>query len=80
MNILFPADSPAYRDENLTVVFAAVVDGERVPCAISVEARIILAWRAATAPAGYVHSMLRARGSKQWRESICISIRVSPCY
>jgi hypothetical protein len=38
MNILFPADAPAYRDTNLTVVFAALVDGERVPCAISVEA------------------------------------------
>ncbi|WP_158935362.1 DUF1488 domain-containing protein [Burkholderia sp. S171] len=38
MNILFPADAPAYRDANLTVVFAALVDGERVPCAISVEA------------------------------------------
>jgi hypothetical protein len=38
MNIHFPADAPAYRDTNLTVVFAALVDGERVPCAISVEA------------------------------------------
>lgn len=38
MNILFPADAPAYRDTNLTVVFAALVNGERVPCAISVEA------------------------------------------
>ena len=38
MNILFPADAPAYRDANLTVVFAALVDGERVACAISVEA------------------------------------------
>lgn len=38
MNILFPADAPAYRDANLTVVFVALVDGERVACAISVEA------------------------------------------
>ncbi|AMM13756.1 MULTISPECIES: DUF1488 family protein [Burkholderiaceae] len=38
MNIQFPADAPAYRDTNLTVVFPALVDGERVPCAISVEA------------------------------------------
>jgi Protein of unknown function (DUF1488) len=38
MVINFPADAPAYRDSNLTVVFAALVDGERVPCAISVEA------------------------------------------
>ncbi|CAH2802083.1 MAG: Transcriptional regulator [uncultured Caballeronia sp.] len=38
MNILFPADAPEYRDTNLIVVFAALVDGERVPCAISVEA------------------------------------------
>jgi len=38
MNILFPADAPAYHDTNLTVVFAALVNGERVPCAISVEA------------------------------------------
>ncbi|PXW27273.1 DUF1488 domain-containing protein [Paraburkholderia caballeronis] len=38
MKIQFPADAPLYRDANLTVVFAALVDGERVPCAISVEA------------------------------------------
>jgi hypothetical protein len=38
MEIRFPADAPAYRDFNLTLVFPALVDGERVPCAISVEA------------------------------------------
>ncbi|MGF6533149.1 MULTISPECIES: DUF1488 domain-containing protein [Paraburkholderia] len=38
MEIRFPADAPAYRDSNLTVVFRALVDGETVPCAISVEA------------------------------------------
>jgi hypothetical protein len=39
MKIDFPSDdAPAYRDANLTIVFAALVDGERVPCAISVEA------------------------------------------
>jgi hypothetical protein len=38
MEIRFPADAPAYRDSNLTVVFGALVDGEPVPCAISVEA------------------------------------------
>ncbi|WP_027797198.1 DUF1488 family protein [Paraburkholderia acidipaludis] len=38
MNIRFPSDAPVYRDSNLTVVFAALVDGARVPCAISVEA------------------------------------------
>ncbi|REG57721.1 uncharacterized protein DUF1488 [Paraburkholderia sp. BL6669N2] len=38
MEIRFPADAPAYRDSNLTVVFPALVDGEPVPCAISVEA------------------------------------------
>jgi hypothetical protein len=38
MNIQFPPDAPDYRDSNLTVEFAALVDGERVPCAISVEA------------------------------------------
>jgi hypothetical protein len=38
MEIRFPADPPAYRDSNLTVVFAALVDGVSVPCAISVEA------------------------------------------
>lgn len=38
MEIQFPADAPQYRDSNLTVVFAALVDGKRVPCAISVEA------------------------------------------
>jgi hypothetical protein len=38
MQIRFPADTPLYRDSNLTVVFAALVDGEPVPCAISVEA------------------------------------------
>lgn len=38
MKIDFPTDAPLYRDTNLTVVFAALVDGERVPCAISVEA------------------------------------------
>jgi hypothetical protein len=38
MKIRFPADAPAYRDSNLTVVFPALVDGEPVPCAISVEA------------------------------------------
>jgi hypothetical protein len=38
MDIRFPADTPAYRDSNLTVVFPALVDGAPVPCAISVEA------------------------------------------
>ncbi|MGF6569443.1 hypothetical protein ABH945_001519 [Paraburkholderia sp. GAS333] len=38
MEIRFPADAPAYRGANLTVVFPALVDGEPVPCAISVEA------------------------------------------
>ena len=38
MDIIFPADAPSYRDTNLTVVFAALVDGRRVDCAISVEA------------------------------------------
>ena len=38
MEIRFPADAPACRDFNLTLVFPALVDGERVPCAISVEA------------------------------------------
>jgi hypothetical protein len=38
MEIRFPADAPAYRDSNLTVVFPALVDGAPVPCAISVEA------------------------------------------
>lgn len=38
MEIRFPADAPAYRGSNLTVVFRALVDGEPVPCAISVEA------------------------------------------
>jgi len=38
MKIHFPTEAPLYRDANLTVVFAALVDGERVPCAISVEA------------------------------------------
>lgn len=38
MEIRFSPDAPLYRDANLTVVFAAFVDGERVPCAISVEA------------------------------------------
>jgi hypothetical protein len=37
MDIRFPADAPAYRDSNLTIVFRALVDGEPVPCAISVE-------------------------------------------
>jgi hypothetical protein len=38
MKIHFPADAPLYRDTNLTLVFPALVDGQRVPCAISVEA------------------------------------------
>jgi hypothetical protein len=38
MDIRFSSDAPLYRDSNLTVVFAALVDGARVPCAISVEA------------------------------------------
>jgi hypothetical protein len=38
MEIRFPADARAYRGSNLTVVFSALVDGEPVPCAISVEA------------------------------------------
>jgi hypothetical protein len=38
MDIHFPADAPDYRESNLTVVFRALVDGEPVPCAISVEA------------------------------------------
>jgi len=38
MEIRFLAEAPAYRDFNLTLVFPALVDGEPVPCAISVEA------------------------------------------
>ncbi|KNH07254.1 Transcriptional regulator [Candidatus Burkholderia brachyanthoides] len=38
MNIDFFPDAPAYRDANLTVEFPALVDGRRVPCAISVKA------------------------------------------
>jgi hypothetical protein len=38
MDIRFLSDAPVYRDSNLTIVFAALVDGARVPCAISVEA------------------------------------------
>jgi hypothetical protein len=38
MDIRFPGDAPVWRDANLTVVFPALVDGARVPCAISVEA------------------------------------------
>jgi hypothetical protein len=38
MNIVFPADAPRYRADNLTVVFPALVDGRRIDCAISVEA------------------------------------------
>ena len=38
MHIDFSTDAPAYRETNLTVVFAALVNGEPVPCAISVEA------------------------------------------
>jgi hypothetical protein len=38
MDIRFLSDVPLYHDSNLTVVFAAVVDGARVPCSISVEA------------------------------------------
>ncbi|QSN62398.1 MULTISPECIES: DUF1488 domain-containing protein [unclassified Caballeronia] len=38
MNIRFLSDAPDYRDSNLTIEFAALVDGRRVPCAISVEA------------------------------------------
>jgi hypothetical protein len=38
MDIRFLPDAPDYRDANLTIEFAALVDGRRVPCAISVEA------------------------------------------
>jgi hypothetical protein len=38
MEIRFSAHAPAYRGSNLTVVFDALVDGQCVPCAISVEA------------------------------------------
>lgn len=38
MQIDFLSDAPAYRENNLTVAFAALVNGEPVPCAISVEA------------------------------------------
>lgn len=38
MNIQFPPDAPDYRSANLTIAFDALVDGERVACAISVEA------------------------------------------
>jgi hypothetical protein len=38
MDIRFSSDAPHFRDSNLTVVFAALVDGARVPCAISAEA------------------------------------------
>jgi hypothetical protein len=38
MNIHFLAEAPGYRDANLTIEFLALVDGRRVPCAISVEA------------------------------------------
>ncbi|KMQ80039.1 Transcriptional regulator [Candidatus Burkholderia pumila] len=37
MNIHFLPDAPGYRDTNLTIEFAALVDGRRVPCAILVE-------------------------------------------
>jgi hypothetical protein len=38
MPIEFPGNEPEYNAQNLTLRFAAVVDGARVPCAISVEA------------------------------------------
>jgi hypothetical protein len=38
MDIHFIPEAPGYRDTNLTVEFAALVDGRLVPCAISVEA------------------------------------------
>jgi hypothetical protein len=38
MDIDFLRDAPGYRESNLTIEFAALVDGRRVPCAISVEA------------------------------------------
>ncbi len=38
MDIRFPSEAPSWHDSTLTVVFAALVDGARVPCAISVEA------------------------------------------
>ncbi len=38
MDIRFPSEAPSWHDSNLTVVFPALVDGARVPCAISVEA------------------------------------------
>jgi hypothetical protein len=38
MVIEFPQDAPDYHSANLTIVFDALVDGARVPCAISVEA------------------------------------------
>jgi hypothetical protein len=38
MNIHFLPDAPEYREANLTIEFAALVDGRRVSCAISVEA------------------------------------------
>jgi hypothetical protein len=38
MNIRFLPHAPDYRDSNLTIEFCALVDGEQVPCAISVEA------------------------------------------
>ncbi|MFX1672541.1 DUF1488 domain-containing protein [Paraburkholderia sp. A2WS-5] len=38
MDIRFPSEAPSWHDANLTVGFPALVDGARVPCAISVEA------------------------------------------
>ncbi|CAM2144946.1 DUF1488 domain-containing protein [Pararobbsia alpina] len=38
MQIEFPDSEPAYSSDNLTLTFAAHVDGRIVPCAISVEA------------------------------------------
>lgn len=38
MDIHFPADPPRYCGPDLTLTFAALVDGERVNCSITAEA------------------------------------------
>ncbi|WP_153102025.1 DUF1488 domain-containing protein [Paraburkholderia hayleyella] len=38
MQIIFPNESPEYSGRELTLAFAAMVNGERVKCAITAEA------------------------------------------
>ncbi len=79
MDIHFIPDAPGYRDTNLTVEFAALVDGRRVPCAISVEALEDHFDVETYDRAVWINAFARAApASRPWRANICLSPTACP--